>query len=400
VGKGRDCTELFKSVHQLSKVNFDPIFAKYEVQVVGAAKTDELSRFDWSDEKSVFQKELREEVKKYFKDRNISHKATWSFWMYFVIFSLIMMYFIFKTVTERSYFHSVMAGTMLMSYGFGVMHTGSHGGLSTNHWVNWILFATFCNCMGWFHHLWLQHHVYGHHSYTGIYGKDPDVTNIPPEWCRKHLSAEFKPQHKYGTYIELFVLTVLPSQFLAQGLDYFGSLWRKTVFGLDVVHYLTPLDALLTITQIAVWFGTFVATPIYMTGLGHMKFIFVMYSTLGIFYWAFVETNHEIIEVHEASVNIGGKSADWAIHQIVHSSNFEAPRWLTFLIGGMNYQIEHHLFPSVHQSHYPAISKIVRRLCAKFNVSYVVHPTWFHATLAHIKFMNLMSLQFPSGKTG
>jgi linoleoyl-CoA desaturase len=390
LGKGRDCTELFKSVHQISNVNFEALFAKYQVQPEFEYKPDALIEFDWSD-KSTFQKELRDEVKKYFADRKMSHKATTSFWVFFGVYSFVMMYFLFKTITVRSYFNSVVAGMMLMSWGFGIMHTGSHGGLSENSFVNWFLFATFCNCMGWFHHLWLQHHVYGHHSYTGLYGRDPDVTNLPAEWCRKNTKQEFRPQHKYNSYIEMFVLTILPSQFLAQGLDYFGSLWKKNLFGMDVIHVLTPVDAALTLFQVAIWFTTFVITPIYSTGFGHMKYIFALYSTLGIFYWAFVETNHDVIEVQKASDEIGGKSKDWAIHQIVHSANFKAPALLTFLIGGMNYQIEHHLFPSVHPSHYPAIAKIVQKLCAKYKVSYVMHKTWFHATWAHIKFMNFMA---------
>lgn len=384
-GKGRDCTELFYSVHQLSDFPMTKLLSLYEVNVEEPAPKQ---LFDFS-EKSVFYHELRAAAKQYFKTNRLSHKADWNFWVFFTVYFCIMMYFIFKTITERNLFVSVITGILVVFYGFSIMHTGSHGGLSDNHYINWFLFSTYCNCLGWFHHVWLQHHVYAHHSYTGILGKDPDVINVPTYLSRKNENVQLKPVHRYNKYIDTFILVLFPSQFLAQSIVYFATLWKKSIFGMPIKGVLTSLDVISTVVQTAIWFASFIMVPIYRTGLGHLFYIFVFCMTLGALYWAFVETNHDTYEVYIHSRR--ELNTDWAIHQIIHSSNFNAHSFLTFLVGGMNYQIEHHLFPSVHPIHYPKLSEIVRILCTKHNVPYVMHENWIEATLSHFKFLDTFS---------
>ena len=68
---------------------------------------------------------------------------------------------------------------------------------------------------------------------------------------------------------------------------------------------------------------------------------------------------------------------DWAMLQVVTSSNFGVDSWwCTQLSGGANLQIEHHLFPSVNHLHLPAISPIIRQTCHEFRVPYLSFPTF------------------------
>jgi linoleoyl-CoA desaturase len=82
---------------------------------------------------------------------------------------------------------------------------------------------------------------------------------------------------------------------------------------------------------------------------------------------------------------------EWAVHQIKTTSNF-APRnqILSWFAGGLNYQVEHHLFPRISHIHYPAISKIVKAKCAEYKLPYHSIKTMRAAIASHFRMMKLM----------
>jgi linoleoyl-CoA desaturase len=87
-----------------------------------------------------------------------------------------------------------------------------------------------------------------------------------------------------------------------------------------------------------------------------------------------------------------GKLEDeWAIHQLKTTANF-APRSkvISWLVGGLNFQVEHHLFPKISHIHYPEISKIVKQACAEFNVPYIEYPKMHQAIASHVNFLKQM----------
>jgi linoleoyl-CoA desaturase len=92
--------------------------------------------------------------------------------------------------------------------------------------------------------------------------------------------------------------------------------------------------------------------------------------------------------VEEANFSSGDElRADkqvWAIHEVETTVNF-CPRnpVLTWLLGGLNFQIEHHLFPGVPHTHYPAISRIVRRNAERHGVRYTAQPSLWAALRSH-----------------
>ena len=78
----------------------------------------------------------------------------------------------------------------------------------------------------------------------------------------------------------------------------------------------------------------------------------------------------------------------WAIHQVETTVDFaRRSPFVTWYAGGLNYQIEHHLFPQICHLHYPAISTIVEETAAEFGVSYYAHPTMFAAVKSHYKLL-------------
>jgi linoleoyl-CoA desaturase len=82
----------------------------------------------------------------------------------------------------------------------------------------------------------------------------------------------------------------------------------------------------------------------------------------------------------------GNIENDWAIHQLNTTVNFSPDsKILTWYLGGLNHQVEHHLFPRICHVHYPAISKIVKETCNEFGVPYLENKTFMQALRSHIR---------------
>jgi linoleoyl-CoA desaturase len=84
---------------------------------------------------------------------------------------------------------------------------------------------------------------------------------------------------------------------------------------------------------------------------------------------------------------------EWAIHQINTTSNFATKNPLvSWFTGGLNYQVEHHLFPRISHVHYPALNKIVRETCEKFGVQYNEYGTVIAAVRSHTRHLKTMGI--------
>ena len=82
---------------------------------------------------------------------------------------------------------------------------------------------------------------------------------------------------------------------------------------------------------------------------------------------------------------------EWAVHQLKTTANFATRnRFLSWWIGGLNFQIEHHLFPKISHIHYPAISKIIKKACQEHGVQYIEYKRVRTAVASHIAFLKAM----------
>ena len=82
---------------------------------------------------------------------------------------------------------------------------------------------------------------------------------------------------------------------------------------------------------------------------------------------------------------------EWAIHQVKTTANFATKnRIVTWLVGGLNFQIEHHLFPKISHIHYPAISKIVKQVCKEYGIGYIEYSKTRYAIVSHLSFLRHM----------
>jgi linoleoyl-CoA desaturase len=141
--------------------------------------------------------------------------------------------------------------------------------------------------------------------------------------------------------------------------------------------------------------GVFVVVPILVLGWLPWLFGFIALNlTLGLTLAVVFQLAH-VVE-HTEFVHVEGTDhkkieEEWAIHQVKTTANF-APRnkIVSWLVGGLNFQVEHHLFPRISHVHYPAINRIVKRTCRQFNITYNEFPTMQQAIASHYRMIRAL----------
>src|SRR5690606_23154492 len=83
---------------------------------------------------------------------------------------------------------------------------------------------------------------------------------------------------------------------------------------------------------------------------------------------------------------------EWMVHQLSTTANFATgSHTVSWLLGGLNFQVEHHLFPRISHVHYPAINKLVKATCNEFGVTYLAHRTVVGALASHLRHIYRLS---------
>src|SRR5262249_40121929 len=117
----------------------------------------------------------------------------------------------------------------------------------------------------------------------------------------------------------------------------------------------------------------------------------VMLGLSGVIVQTTFACNHQ----NELTMNLDRRQSrnprDWGALQLETTADFHHGHWLpaTFF-GGLGYQIEHHLFPTLSYSRLEAIAPIVKKTCEEFGVPYHYFPTGFRAYAAHYRFLRRM----------
>jgi linoleoyl-CoA desaturase len=279
----------------------------------------------------------------------------------------------------------VLLGGVISAIGFNVMHDGGHGSFSKNKWVNRMA-AFSLNILGGNSFIWNTKHNIIHHSYTNVDGVDDDI-DIQP-FLRMSSNQKRLKMHKYqhvyfwGLYAMLYILWI----FL---LDY-NKYFRSRV-GEVPLKKMNPMD------HVNFWFFKllhafiFIALPIYMTSVAAWAIGFLVTATVtGLLISIVFQLAHTVEHTTFPVANIDTNKIEneWAIHQVNTTANFAThSRVVSWLVGGLNFQIEHHLFPKISHVHYPAVSKIVRQACADHGIQYIEYPRVRLAIASHVTFL-------------
>jgi linoleoyl-CoA desaturase len=270
--------------------------------------------------------------------------------------------------------------------GMSVMHDANHDAYSSKTWAN-KLFGWMITLVGGYVGNWkLQHNVL-HHTFTNVEGHDDDIDagfilRFSPHDKRLGIHGF---QHIYAWFLYGFMtLQWITShdygqlnRYTERGLIKKEDYWRQfaVITAYKIFYYGYTLVLPIILLDIA-WWQTLLA---FLT----MHFIAgVVLST--IFQLAHVMPHSSFPQADEK----GDLENNWAIHQLLTTTNF-APKSkiVSWFIGGLNYQIEHHLFPNICHVHYKKISAIVKETANEYNIPYYEQPTVLNAVLKHAEML-------------
>lgn len=350
-------------------------------------------KFNKNDRPEFF-KILQGRVNGYFKDNNISKhanlnmklKTAFMLCLYFV--PLAMMFTGLLTNVWVMFAMWILMGLGMSGIGLSIMHDANHGSYSKNHKVNNAL-GYVLNFIGGYHVNWkIQHNVL-HHSFTNIHGFDEDIEQ---DIMRFSPTQKRKAFFRFQAFYAPFLYGIMTIYWLVA--KDFQQLVRYEKKDLLVGQGLTFKKALgqVVFTKSFYVILTFVLPMILLPhawwqillGFLLMQFICGIILAL-IFQPAHVIEETDFYVPRES----GSVENNWAIHQMRTTSNFaNGSRIFSWLIGGLNYQVEHHLFPNICHVHYRNISSIVKKTAQEFNVPYYHHKTFFDAVKSHFTLLN------------
>lgn len=336
--------------------------------------------------------ELKKRVDAYFSATKQSFTGNAALYIKSVVLisSAIALYSAIVFIGLPGYLSLILCGVLgfvLAAIGFNVMHDGAHGSYSKKRWVNEVM-AYSLNILGGNSFIWKVKHNYNHHSFTNIEGIDDDI-NLQPflrisneqKWRKFHSF-----QHLYWGL--LYCLAYLSWVYFKDFEKYFSGKIADTGFKKmktkdHVVFWVSKLLYMFIFLVIPTLQFGIVAT---LAGYGIMCAICGL--TLGIVF----QLAHLIegTTVHNTGTNAGNMN-DWTIHQLSTTANFSTKsKVVTWFAGGLNFQVEHHLFPRISHVHYPALNKIVKEVCSEFRVAYNEYPTFMSAVRSHVRYLKVL----------
>ncbi|HXD76681.1 MAG TPA: acyl-CoA desaturase [Puia sp.] len=283
---------------------------------------------------------------------------------------------------------SLFFGFVLACIGFNIMHDANHGSYSSRTWINETMGLTL-NALGGNSFIWKQKHNIIHHTYTNIDGMDDDIAKSP--FIRMCSSQRWVPAHRWQ-HLYTPVLYALSSMIWILFQD-FEKYFGKKVGGRPLTNMSASQHVIFWTSKIF-YLMFYVAIPLFLLGgKSWLLFFLCMHLGLGftlsiVFQLAHVVEETKFERVNGDAVQIAD---EWAVHQVLTTANFSPDnRIVSWFAGGLNYQIEHHLFPRISHIHYPALSRIVQAECAAFHLPYNTLPTLRAAVFSHFRFIRAL----------
>jgi len=346
---------------------------------------------------NVFGKAVNARVNEFFVKENIDRladrdmilKTLVSFGFYMGIYFLIL----FGGVPNIFVllFLWVLLGLGQGFVGMCIMHDKVHGAYAKNWWVNLLLEIPVI-AIGVESLIWKIEHNIMHHNYTNVDGLDQDIYHRVVFRFSKHQSKRWfhRYQHIYATFFYgLLIMEWMTVKDFMKVIKY-----RK--IGFLKTNSEAMLRVLLILLKKSVFYILFLLIPLYVIDFS-AEWVFLMFLTMLVVAGIYMTIVFQMAHVVPHTTFIEKESKDgenWHIHQMKTTSNFANDnRFLTFILGGLNYQIEHHLHPGVCHVHYPKIAKIVKSTATEFGVPYNTYRSIWEAISMHYALLRKLGRQ-------
>jgi len=342
-----------------------------------------------------FQSELKKRVENYFEENKLKTTGNLRLYAKTVILavSFIGIYISLVFFTPNIFIallESALLGIGVALIGFNIMHDGAHGSYSSSNTVNKMM-AKSLDFLGGSSFMWKFKHNMIHHTYTNIDGMDEDIEIRP--FLRVTPTQKRYWFHRFQHLYCLFLYGMVHVSWIT-GMD------LKKYFTQRIGHY--KIKEMTWRDHVSFWFSKvmfitlYVVLPIYFIGfwpylLGFAIFSFSAGVTLGTVF----QLAHTVEHLDFPVVNQDDPMMEdeWAAMQVKTTANFATKNPIvTWATGGLNFQIEHHLFPKISHVHYPALSKIVKETCKDFQIKYTEFPRMTTALISHLKWLRQLGM--------
>lgn len=342
--------------------------------------------------RSQFFSTVRQRVNAHFKEKGISPHANGAMWAKAIFFTSGYLA-LYGLILSNQFGNWTMLGMALVMgmfaafIGFNVSHDAIHGAFSARSWVNkWIGYSFYF--IGASPYVWKITHNVVHHTYTNIPGHDDDI-EIAPGLIRVDTDEPVRPWQRYQQWyaFPLYSLASLSWVFRKDYMKFF----KKTIGSYDNTGH--PRQELIKLIATKVAYYIFlIIVPFLVLDLSWWQFAIgfvLMHIFEGLVLGLVFQLAH-VVEGTSFPVPTEGVGIDeaWAAHQMRTTANFAPNSAIAaFLCGGLNRQIEHHLFPKVCHIHYPVISAIVKQTAHDFDLPYIENPTFSSALASHFRLL-------------
>jgi linoleoyl-CoA desaturase len=359
-----------------------------------------LQPLTFSRTKLDFSSTLNKRVNDYFRSEGISRhgntemvlKTICMFLLYFVPYGFIISGLV--TAPGLLVLMVIIMSLGLGGIGLSVMHDANHGAYSKKSWVNAVLGYSL-NLVGANAFNWKMQHNVLHHTYTNVHEEDEDIS--PRGVLRLTPHSDWKFIHKFQHWYAWFLYGLMTIAWMV--VKDFARLIKYHKNGLAKKHKADIRKEwfILIVTKL-VYVGYIVVVPLLFTSLGWWQIlsgILIMHYIAG-FMLAIIFQPAHVIEGTEFPLPDDDNALEnnWAVHQLLTTTNFgNKSRWFSWYVGGLNFQIEHHLFPNVCHVHYRKISAIVKSTALEFGLPYKSARTFIGALKGHGKLLKQLGMK-------
>jgi linoleoyl-CoA desaturase len=283
---------------------------------------------------------------------------------------------------------AVLLGLAMAAVAFNIQHDGNHHGYSRHAWVN-NLMAMSLDLVGASSYFWHWKHDVIHHTYANITGQDTDIdtdglARLSPHQKRRKV-------HRWQHYYMWLLYGLMTVRW-----QLFGD-FRDLVAG-KVVDQKVPRPRGWDLVVLLGGKAVFVSLVFVVPMLLHPAWVVLLFygaasMVVGVVMAIVFQLAHcvEQADFPLPQQDTGRMEKPWAVHQVETTVDFGRRNpLLTWFLGGLNFQIEHHLFPRVCHVNYPAITGLVEQTCREFGVRYAEHESLRSGLVAHFRWLRQM----------
>ena len=349
---------------------------------------------------NAFQLELRRRVEEYFRTTGRRQRDCWQMYLKTAILvASFAVSYVLLVFVAQSWWHGLLLAILLgwsaAGIGFNIQHDGGHQAYSNYPWVNKLMAMTL-ELMGGSSYLWRWKHVVFHHTYVNITGHDTDIDlgilgRLTPH--QKRL-AYHRWQHFY--LWPLYGLLAIKWQLVDD--------FQKLISGrISNQRFPRPKgwELVIFVAGKAIFFTVAFGIPLLFHSVGAVLVYYVVAAlVVGTVLSVVFQAAHcvEEAEFPLPREETGRIEHAWAVHQAETTVDFaRRSRVVAWLLGGLNFQIEHHLFPRISHVNYPALSRLVEETCRDFGIKYAEHRSFRAGMASHFRWLRRMGMPSATG---